>query len=80
MKEKRYTIAQTWVAGRTEPTRTTMYLKRDGQEPLGQWFTFDLKKARSWKDRKEAETAAHNENCKLTPYDLKTRPWKVVEV
>lgn len=79
MKAKRYTIAQTWLAGRkNEPV--TMYLKRDGQEPLGQWFTFDLKKARTWKDRKEAETTAHNENCKLTPYDLKTRPWKAVEI
>lgn len=79
MKAKRYTIAQTWLAGRkNEPT--TMYLKRDGQEPIGQWFTFDLKKARTWKDRKEAETTAHNENCKLTLHDVKTRPWKVVEL
>ena len=79
MKAKRYTIAQTWLAGKkNEPT--TMYLKRDGQEPLGQWFTFDLKKARTWKDRKEAEKAAHVENCKLTLHDVKTRPWKAVEI
>ena len=79
MKAKRYTIAQTWLAGRKNEPHT-MYLKRDGQEPLGEWFTFDLKKARTWKDRKEAERTAHIENCKLTLYDLRTRPWKVVEV